>query len=237
MRKFQLQVLHQLADEHIAWILRELEINCVLDVGANRGQYATGLRRAGYAGRIVSFEPIAEVADELERHAADDPDWHVVRVALGDADTSSPMMVAGGLRQMSSLREPSDFGRDWSPHLDTGVHEDVLVRRLDGLLDGLIADLDEPRLYLKLDTQGHDLAAFAGAGARIADVLGMQSEVACVPIYDGVPRLPEQIEVYESAGFELTGMYPVTIDRDSLRVIEFDAVMIRPGARRVADGP
>jgi hypothetical protein len=45
-----------------------------------------------------------------------------------------------------------------------------------------------------------------------------------------MPRLPEQIAVYENAGFEITGMFPVTRDPDSLRVIEFDVVMVRPGA-------
>jgi hypothetical protein len=38
--------------------------------------------------------------------------------------------------------------------------------------------------------------------------------------------------VYERAGFEITGMFPVARDRVSLRVIEFDAVMVRPAAVR-----
>src|SRR4051794_18567254 len=60
---------------HIAAVLRMYRVNCVLDVGANRGQYATALRRAGYMGRIVSFEPVPDVFDELRRRAAGDPAW------------------------------------------------------------------------------------------------------------------------------------------------------------------
>jgi hypothetical protein len=93
--------------------------------------------------------------------------------------------------------------------------------------DELVAGLDDPRVYLKLDTQGYDLEAFAGAGDRIKQVVGMQSEVSSVPIYDGMPRLTEQIAVYEDAGFELTGMFPVITDAATMRIIEFDAVMVR----------
>jgi hypothetical protein len=43
-------------------------------------------------------------------------------------------------------------------------------------------------------------------------------------------RLPEQVAAYEGAGFETTGMFPVSRDEKSLRVIEFDVVMIRTRA-------
>ena len=49
-------------------VLERFEISCVLDVGANAGQYGTDAARAGaIAGRIVSFEPLAEAHRRLER--------------------------------------------------------------------------------------------------------------------------------------------------------------------------
>ena len=55
----------------------------------------------------------------------------------------------------------------------------------------------------------------------------MQSEVSQVPLYDGMPHLTDQLATYEAAGFGLSGVFPVVVDRETLRVIEFDAVMVR----------
>lgn len=55
-------------------MLRLHQIDLVLDVGANRGQFARLVRRLGYAGEIVSFEPLSKYRSELEA----DPHCHVV---------------------------------------------------------------------------------------------------------------------------------------------------------------
>lgn len=219
-----------LARQHVAWVLRELDINCVLDVGANVGQYAQRLRGDGYTGRIVSFEPVAALAEQLRRNAESDPDWSVVQCALGEADEETEINVRPGT--MSSLLPSSDFGQGWSDRLRQAESETISVRRLEGLFAEAVARIDEPRVYLKLDTQGYDLQAFSGAGECVKQIAGLQSEVSCVPIYDDMPRLPEQIAAYEAEGFEITGMFPVTRHRATLRVIEFDVTMVRAEAVR-----
>ena len=49
--------------EHLKRVLERFSVDCVFDVGANDGQYATQLRKkVGYKGLIISFEPIPESA-------------------------------------------------------------------------------------------------------------------------------------------------------------------------------
>lgn len=213
-----------LAAEQVGWMLRATEVDLVLDVGANVGQYASALRRAGYAGRIVSFEPVAAPFAALSRAAAEDPLWDVRPFALGSEDGAAEINTTPGT--MSSMLTASEFGRGWSDKLEETRTETIEIRRLDSVFEEITAGRPS-RAYLKLDTQGFDLEVFRGARECLGSVVAMQSEVACLPIYDGMPRLPEQLTAYEQEGFETVGMYPVSRDPKTLRVIEFDLLMVR----------
>lgn len=230
MQLHQRSISNYLASEQIAWILRDLRINCVFDVGGNVGQFGRQLRESGYEGRIVSFEPLPHLAAKLRASAAEDPDWQVHQCGLGEEPGTAEMTVVDGAGTTSSLLEASDFGKQWNSRL-TGVRrEQVEIRTIADVFDEAVAGIDGLRPYLKMDTQGFDLPAFRGAGKRVDEFLGMQSELALVPLYDGMARMPEQLAAYESAGFEIAGMFPVTRDRSSLRVIEFDVLMVRADA-------
>lgn len=216
--------------EHVAAVLARYDVNLVIDVGANRGQYARRLRRAGYRGRIASFEPVPEVFERLRAAAADDPRWSVHPYALGREERVTSMHVVPGT--LSSVLAPSDFGARRYEQLRAPATHEVPVRRLDGLLDELTAGLEDPRPYLKLDTQGYDVEVFQGASERVSDLVGMQSELALMRIYEGMPRLPEALAVYEGSGFEVTALYPVSREGATARVLEFDCVMVRADAVR-----
>jgi hypothetical protein len=64
--------------------LRSRNIDLVIDVGANVGQYAERLRKDAYTGWIVSFEPTAAAYEELAALANKDGRWKAINIALGD---------------------------------------------------------------------------------------------------------------------------------------------------------
>jgi len=217
---------------HVVRLLEKYRVTCVLDVGANTGQYAQRLRRFGYTGHIVSFAPVGAVFAELERRAGKDPRWTAHRLALGRDDGTIDIHVAP-VTSYSSVLPPTQYGRRrYRSALTDQVTEPVAVRRLDGLLDEVLPASAGRRLYLKMDTQGYDLEVFAGLGGRTGEVVALQSELALVPLYEGMPRLPEALAVYEAAGFEVAGLCTVTRERTTARVLEFDCVMVRAPALR-----
>lgn len=224
----QKRLAEVLLREQVGWVVRDAGVDLVVDAGAHVGQYGQTLRAVGYQGRILSFEPVPAAFERLRRLAEPDPLWSVYPHALGAEDGEAVLHVTPGT--LSSLRGASDFGRRWSRRLRSPSAQPVRVRRLDQVLDGL--DLGDARIFLKLDTQGYDLEVFSGTSGVIDRVVGLQSEVAFLQVYDGTPRAYEQLAVYEAAGFEVAGLFPVSRHAPTLRLIEADVVMVRAAATR-----
>ena len=218
--------------DHLAMIFERYGVDCVLDVGANRGQFGRELRMAGYRGRLVSFEPVEQLSRELRERVAGDAAWSVQCVALG-RETGTAEINVTRHDVFSSLRAPIAYAAErFGEGAEVARHERVAVRRLEDVLDELCGGGSPPRCFLKMDTQGYDLEVFDGLGRWAEHVVGLQSEVASITLYTGMPRMTEAIAHYEAAGFELTGLFPLSRDEATGRIIEFDCVMVRSGALR-----
>lgn len=213
--------------EHLRRFLARFEVDCVFDVGANRGQYASMLRtRAGYRGPIVSYEPIPELARELSAAAERDPAWRIESLALGETDGQTEFNVYAS-DTFSSLHAFSEAGRK---HFRKASR---IERRVPVRVATLARELEKHRSrlgfrhpFLKMDTQGHDLAVAAGAGERLREFVGLQSELAIEQLYAGSPSWQEALEFYRTHGFELSALVPNNLGHFP-RLLEIDCIMFR----------
>ena len=62
---------------HIAQTLEFHNIDLVLDIGANEGQFAEKLIEHGYKKKIISFEPIEDVHKILKKNSKAHDNWTV----------------------------------------------------------------------------------------------------------------------------------------------------------------
>ncbi|GAB4342120.1 MAG: [alpha-L-fucopyranosyl-(1-_3)-alpha-L-rhamnopyran osyl-(1-_3)-2-O-methyl-alpha-L-rhamnopyranosyl] dimycocerosyl phenol-phthiocerol 2'''-O-methyltransferase [Desulfobulbaceae bacterium] len=209
---------------HRRRIFNEWGVDLVLDVGANAGQFAEGIRKF-YPGMIISFEPIPFIYEDLEKASSGDPDWHVCNYALGRQTAVQKLNVSKDT-SFSSFLETNEycdvrFGKDAVKTEDV----EVTIRSLQDVLPELVPDIRQRRVFLKMDTQGYDLEVFKGLGELKDSVVALQSEISILPIYNEMPRWVESIHYYEMAGFSVAGLFPVTLDQ--CRVVEFDCLMVR----------
>lgn len=219
---------------HLRELIGDLEINCVIDVGAHYGDFGVMLREIGYAGRIVSYEPVQASFDRLAAIAGRDPGWRLERAALGSEDGFKDINVCDA-SNFSSFRAPNAYAREQFGDMAAVTRvEKVPMFRLEGVLDKATAGLVNPRVFLKIDTQGYDLEVLAGAGASVGRLLGVQTEISVKPIYEGMTGMPETLTRMNQLGFDVTGLYPVSRD-NRMRVIEFDCVAVNSSPAPAGD--
>ena len=206
---------------HIRDVLHRYDINCVLDVGASRGQYARSLRRIGYKGFICSFEPIPQEFESLRKVMQNDPKWRGFNMALGSEDTEQVFHVAVDFPEASSFLQHKD-------HAAKMRDINVPVKRLDSVFEEAISAISEPRIFLKIDTQGYDLEVVKGAEQSILQVICLQSEISVSPIYDKTPHYLAALEIYEGLGFQLAGLFEVLRNQSLATIIEMNCLMVHP---------
>lgn len=219
---------------HLTVLISQLSITSVLDVGAHHGEFALMLRDAGFDGRIVSLEPVAEAYRVAERAASSDPNWTVHQLALGRTNGNASINVARST-DFSSFLSLTPYGAELERNAEPVRQERVRVARLDDVADDLLGR-KRGNLFVKCDTQGWDLEVLRGADKTLRDVALVQVEMAVKPIYADAPPLTDMFEFLSDRGFEMTGAFPVVVDPDR-RLVEFDCVMARVGARGLPAQP
>ncbi|CAD5372637.1 Methyltransf_21 domain-containing protein [Rubrivivax sp. A210] len=208
-------------------MLEHLGINLVLDVGANAGQYGAELRRDGYRGRIVSFEPLAAPHRALEQAAQRWGHWQAApRMALGATEGDIEIHVAGNSVSSSILDMLSRHERV-APESAYVSSERVPLRRLDGVageyLDG------SSRVLLKIDTQGYEEPVLAGAAGLLHRIAAIQVELSLVPLYADQRLFDEMRAMIGSLGFELFAVLPGLLDERTGQTLQLDGFFVRKG--------
>jgi FkbM family methyltransferase len=206
-------------------VLAHFRISCVLDVGANAGQYGAMLREWGYPGRIVSFEPQASAHAALARRAGTDPAWQVAPpMALGGHAGQIELEVSAE-SDMSSVLPQSALLRRVSPSSAVVRKETVPLGRLDEVAGPYLTPDD--RVFLKVDTQGYETQVLAGAERLLDRLAGIQLELSLVPLYEGERDFRAMLDELAALGFEPHLFLPGYFERKLARQLQVDGVFMR----------
>lgn len=215
----------QLPRTHAGSRLRTLArhgVDALLDVGANAGQYAGSLRSDGFAGSIVSVEPLAEPYDQLARAAAADPGWVALRAALSARAGEVEMTVTSDTR-CSSVLTPAAIVA-----IAGGVpvsRSRVTARTLDDVCAAEVPD--DVRLALKLDVQGYEQTVLDGGPATLRRVRVLELEMPLVATYEGATLLPELLPALAADGWSVVSIECGHRDVKTGQVYDVDVLMER----------
>ncbi|WP_420426279.1 FkbM family methyltransferase [Algiphilus sp.] len=194
--------------EH-AGVLRNMgSVRTVVDIGANRGQFALVARHCFADARIVSFEPLSGPAARWRAVFASDVSATLVEAALGPQAGEAQVHVSG--RDDSSSLLPIGVRQSV---LFPGTEEvGIATVRVLRLADALqTVDIIAPAL-LKLDVQGFELQALAGCEEMLDHFDWVYAECSFQELYTGQSLADEVIAWLRERGLRLVGVYHMTYD-------------------------
>lgn len=141
--------------------LPDLQVHCVLDVGAHIGQSALQFRKEFPEAVVHSFEPTGSTVDIFKKTVADDS-VHVHQLAIGSSLGRVEMHVSSDAEGSSM----NSVGMTHPHMLEQGMMKEVVeMTTLDLWCNtARIEKVD----FLKIDTEGHDLEVLKGAEGLLA---------------------------------------------------------------------
>jgi FkbM family methyltransferase len=197
-------------------------IDLVIDAGANIGQFGQLIRRKGYRGRILSFEPVGFVYQNLIRATERDALWQAKNVALGSETGEAKINVTAN-HTLSSLLKPAEMYRQFDP--STEVRTEVI--RVE-TLDHVLAQDPARSILLKADVQGFEKQVLEGARKTLERSHAVYLELPVEHLYEGGWTFPEAISYMDHLGFtpaQFRTVSPLPHDRAS--AVEFDCLFRR----------
>ena len=202
--------------EHEA-ALGGLTLRTVVDVGANRGQFALFALHSFPAARIVSLEPLAAPAARFRRVFANERRITLHNAALAPETGRSTMHVSGRDDSSSLLPITAAQGRLFRG-TDEIRTETVRTAPLSEFLDGSF--IEEPAL-LKLDVQGYELEALRACGELLDKFTYICAEGSFIELDKGQVLAADLVAWLRERDYELVRSYGAVSDGHG-RIIQAD---------------
>lgn len=203
--------------------LKNLQVYYILDIGANRGQFALIARKNFPNLPIYSFEPLAEPAQIFKRVFANDPNTRLIECAIGRKKTTGTIHITLD-DDSSSLLPITKTQSRLFPGSKEKTTRQVQVLPLQEALAGVEIP---PGSLMKIDVQGYELEVLQGSENLLDKFSLLYIECSYVELYQGQALAHQVIAWLAERSFLLTGVYNTYYDKTG-QAIQSDLLFARP---------
>jgi FkbM family methyltransferase len=199
-------------------------VDYVIDVGANEGQYATTLRDAGYAGRMLSLEPVKAAFERLASRSVSDRAWEARHVAVSDKCGTVTMNVSAHSIHSSMLPMRGSYAQvdRRAAYVRT---ETAPCETLDDILAAHIPG--SANLAVKIDVQGMESSVLDGGQNALTRARVLEMEFLSSPSYEGETLAPALLARVFEMGFKLALTENLMMDAETGRSVAFNGLFYR----------
>ncbi|MFA5403435.1 MAG: FkbM family methyltransferase [Ignavibacteria bacterium] len=216
----------KMTDEEV--LMKQLKYNkidLILDIGANTGQFSNMVFKLSYKGKIVSFEPLTSAYKILKEKSRKVEGWTVAeQCAIGEEDGEIEINISKNSISSSALKILNEHVSA-APDSEFIGSEKVKIYKLDTIADKF--SKEAKNIFIKIDTQGFEEKILNGATNFIKKAKGLLIETSLLPLYEEQALFPQIYDRVTKQGFELYGIQPAFINKETGRVLQIDAIFFR----------
>jgi len=199
--------------EHLR-MLNDLYCNHIIDVGANKGQFALVARKKFPKARIDSFEPLSEAADTFEKVFRNENNTFLHRIAIGRKEESHTIYVSNK-DDSSSLLPIGENQVSLFPGTQELEQRSIKVAPLESIIAR--NDIQQPSM-LKIDVQGYELESLYGCQSLFDKINYIYCECSFFELYEDQALTHEIIDFLSENGFKLSGIYHVHYNKSGIAI-------------------
>jgi len=204
--------------------LQTLNLQTVLDIGANVGQFVKEIREQLPEAQIYSFEPIKECFDKLEENMKADKNFKAFNFALGDKDQNLEMHKSS-YTPSSSILDMAETHKTLFPHTKDSKPEQIVVKKLDDIATNLNLSKN---ILIKIDVQGFEDKVITGGIETFKKANVVIIENSFVELYKNQSLFDDIYQKLKILGFVYKGGLQEKLNKKTGQIISEDSLFIRP---------
>jgi FkbM family methyltransferase len=195
-------------------VLQGFDCEYIVDVGANRGQFALISRKIFPRARIHSIEPLEEPAQIFNNIFKNDPGVTLHACAIGREKTTAIIHITKD-DDSSSMLPITKMQSDMFPGATEKATRQVMVYPLSQLIDPASIP---PASLLKIDVQGYELDVLQGSEDILQKFSHLYIECSFIELYKGQALAHQIIAWLEERSFVLSSVHNLYYGKNGMAI-------------------
>jgi len=209
--------------------LDRVGIKTIIDIGANRGQFARRVFTIFPQAKIFCFEPVKEAFEDLEKWARSSGHGRVFafNVALGDKEEEKEMFLHLDHTDSSSMLRTTESFEDDLHLIQNQQTIKVKQYTLDVAMEKLVKKELEKEVLVKMDVQGYEDLVINGAEKTLLQARACVIEIVNDELYKGQPDFKKIFVLMDNLGFGYYGNLEQVVSHKDGHIAYYDAIFIK----------
>ncbi|OOG76163.1 FkbM family methyltransferase [Algoriphagus sp. A40] len=203
--------------------LQNFSFKTIIDIGANRGQFASRFRLLFPLAKIYCFEPIPEVFNHLCELFKNDPNFKGFNLGLGEKPGTFDFFQ-NDFSDSSSLLPMKNLHKENFPFTQNEKLIKISVDTLDNL-SAKSLELTGP-ILVKIDVQGFEKMVILGGIDTIKKASVLILEVSFQELYENQVYFDTIYSMLKEMGFSFMGNYDQLHSPKDGSILQADAIFL-----------